>query len=172
MNPDNIITSKNRAFTEITGYTRREALGKNLQLLLKSHRHRPDFYTEIDQAVAQHGRWQGELWERRKNDETFPVWKTITQVRDDNGEIIHYVSDISSIKQSQEKLDFLAFHDPLTDLPNRILFYDRFEHALRHALREKKRIALLFDHPATTIHVTLKNVTWVACLNDPPNKQI
>lgn len=143
---DNRIISVNQAFTDITGYTQQEVEGDNPSIL-KSFRHDAEFYATMWQTVNQNGRWQGEIWDRRKNGEIFPAWQTITRVLGESGELTNYVSvfsDISTIKQSQAKLDFLAHHDPLTSLPNRILFTDRLSQALRHARREQHKVAVLF----------------------------
>jgi len=149
--PQRNITTVNQAFTEITGYEEAEVLGFNPRLL-QSERHDQAFYQAIWAYIHQHGKWQGEIWDRRKNGEIYPAWSTISAVYDGKGELTHYVllfSDISAIKQSQEKLDFLAYHDPLTNLANRILFEERLEHALRHAHRKQGKFAVLFldlDH--------------------------
>ncbi len=145
-NPQNKIIAINDAFTEITGFTEEDALGQNPSIL-KSNKHDRHFYQTMWASIKKAGLWQGEIWDRRKNGEIFPVWQTISVVRDKQGQVTHYVSvfsDISSIKRSQEKLDFLAHHDPLTDLPNRLLFNDRLEHALKRAEREGRHVAILF----------------------------
>jgi len=149
--PQNNITSINRAFTEITAYEEAEVFGLNPRLL-QSERNDPTFYQSIWACIQQYGKWQDEIWYRRKNGEIFPAWSTISAVYDGAGELTHYVSlfsDISVIKQSQEKMDFLAYHDPLTHLANRLLFEDRLKHALHHAHRMKGKLAVLFldlDH--------------------------
>lgn len=143
---DNNIIAINRAFTEITGYSEEEALGANPRLL-RSEKHDISFYNTMWASIEAAGMWQGEIWDRRKNDEIFPAWSTISAVKDSDGNLINYVSvfsDISSIKRSQEQLDFLAHHDPLTHLPNRMLFNDRLEHALQRAQREEQQLAVFF----------------------------
>ncbi|OGT20994.1 MAG: hypothetical protein A2V90_08635 [Gammaproteobacteria bacterium RBG_16_57_12] len=143
---NNRIISINKAFTEITGYSPEEALGRNPNIL-RSDRHDKLFYKALWTSVLNTGSWQGELWDRHKNGELFPIWSTISAVKDDDGRLINYVSvfsDISSIKQSQEQLNYLAHHDPLTHLPNRILFNDRLEHAMQRAQREERQMAVLF----------------------------
>jgi len=145
-NSDNNITAVNRAFSEITGYIEEEVLGKHPRLL-KSERQERDFYYKMWGTIKSLGMWQGEIWDRRKNGEVYPAWATITALHDDEGSLTNYIavfSDISTIKRSQEQMDFLAFHDPLTDLPNRILFNDRLESALIRAKREGTQIAVLF----------------------------
>lgn len=143
---NNKIIAVNQAFSEITGYSEAEALGNNPRIL-KSDRHDRDFYRTMWAAIETAGLWQGEIWDRRKSGEIFPAWSTISVIRDIDNHIINYVavfSDISAIKRSQEQLDFLAHHDPLTALPNRLLFNDRLEHALKRAEREGHQVAVLF----------------------------
>lgn len=144
--PEANIIDVNRVFTEIIGYTKEEVLGQNPRLL-KSLRHEKSFYEAMWDSLNKAGYWRGEIWNRRKNGEIFPVWSTISAIHDDAGRLTHYVSlfsDISSLKRSEEQLYYLAHHDPLTDLPNRMLFNDRLEHAMVRARREKYRLALLF----------------------------
>ena len=142
----NNIVSVNRAFTQITGYEKEEVLGRNPRVL-HAQQHDLGFYAAMWRAIQAHGVWHGELWNRRKSGEIFPAWQTISIVRGEDGEALNYVSilaDISSIKHSQERLDFMAYHDPLTELPNRLLLGDRIEHAMQRAQREEMQIALLF----------------------------
>jgi len=145
------ILAVNRAFTAITGYTESEVLGRNPRLL-KSGRHDEAFYQTIWRSIEQTGSWSGEIWNRRKNDEIYPEWLTISNVTDDAGGVTNYVgvfADISQIKQSEAKLEHLAHYDPLTDLPNRLLFGARLDHAIQRAQRDRSLLALLFidlDH--------------------------
>lgn len=139
------ILSVNRAFTEITGYAEEDVLGRNPRIL-RSERHEPDFYQALWKSLKEAGIWQGEIWNRRRNGEAFPEWQTITAIRDDAGHTTHYVSvfsDISSLKQSQGELERLAHFDPLTELPNRMLFQDRLNHAIDRAQRYGHMIAVL-----------------------------
>ena len=146
-----LIVHVNRAFMAITGYGRDEVLGQRPNLF-KSGRHGPDFYRDMFVALDSLGEWSGEIWNRRKSGEIYPQWQTIRVVRDDNGQVSHYVavfSDISAIKDSEHELAHLAHHDPLTGLPNRLLFSDRTEQALASAQLHKRGCALLLvdlDH--------------------------
>jgi diguanylate cyclase (GGDEF)-like protein/PAS domain S-box-containing protein len=140
------IVAVNRAFSEITGYSADEALGKNPRFL-QSGRHPPIFYQELWAALSGAGLWRGEIWNRRKNGEIYPNWETISAVKDSEGRATHYVAvfgDISAVKRSQEALEFLAHHDPLTELPNRVLFRDRLNHALNRHQREQGQLAVVF----------------------------
>lgn len=146
-----LIVHVNRAFMRITGYQQDEVLGHRPSKF-KSGRHGVPFYQQIYAALAEKGEWSGEIWNRRKSGEIYPQWQTICAIRDDSGELSHYVavfSDISAIKHSEQELAYLAHHDPLTGLPNRLLFNDRAEQALAAAQANKRGCALLLldlDH--------------------------
>ena len=140
------IVAVNRSFMQITGYDADEVLGKTPNIL-QSQRHDQVFYDRIWQELVESGHWRGEIWNRRKSGELFPVSECISEVRDAKGDITHYVgvfSDISCIKRTQEELAYLANHDPLTGLPNRNLFHDRVEHALQGAVRRNEKSAVIF----------------------------
>lgn len=145
------IISANKAFSEITGYGQEELIGKTGSIL-KSGRHDEQFYAAMWGEIRVSGHWQGEIWNRRKNGDTYPEWLTISAVKDEHGEVTHYVgvfSDISALKESESKLDHLAHHDPLTGLPNRLLLNARTEHSLSRARRNNSLLAILFldlDH--------------------------
>lgn len=150
-NREGLIVHVNRAFMDITGYQTGEVMGQRPNLF-KSGRHSGDFYQAMFAALHSTGEWSGEIWNRRKNGEIYPQWQTIRVIHDDLGQLSHYVavfSDISAIKNSEHELMRLAHHDPLTDLPNRLLFTDRAEQALASAQIHKRGCALLLidlDH--------------------------
>ena len=143
---EGVIVAVNPAFTQITGYTEAEAVGKHSSLT-RSERHDEAFYQTMWDELIASGFWRGEIWRRRKNGEIYLEWLTISAVRDTHALTTHYVgvcSDITQVKQAQEKLDHLAHHDPLTALPNRLLFHDRLQHALPRAARDREQLAILF----------------------------
>ncbi len=143
---DGRIVAINPAFTQITGYTEMEALGQD-STLTRSSRHDSAFYTAMWNDLVESGFWRGEIWNKRKNGVLYLEWLTISAVRDNSGAITHYVgvfSDITKVKESQDKLDHMAHHDPLTALPNRLLFHDRLQHALLRAGRDHQQLAILF----------------------------
>lgn len=143
---DRHIVAINPAFTQITGYTREEVVGKDPKLL-SSGRQTAEFYQSMWKSINETGRWQGEIWNRRKDGEIFPEWLSIGTVRDEKGEIANYISifnDITHRKESERHIQFLAHYDSLTRLPNRVLFGDRILQALAATKRSKKKAALLF----------------------------
>jgi diguanylate cyclase (GGDEF)-like protein/PAS domain S-box-containing protein len=140
------ILDVNRAFVEITGFEPREVIGNNPRMWKSGH-HDEDFYRALWSSVRMQGQWRGEIWNRRKTGRVFPEWLTISAVYDSAGRLTNYVavfSDISSIKSSQERLEHLAHHDPLTDLPNRLLLHARLEHGIRHASRTQTLFGVVF----------------------------
>ncbi|OBV40733.1 EAL domain-containing protein [Janthinobacterium psychrotolerans] len=143
---EGVIVAVNPAFTQITGYAEADAVGRHSSLT-RSERHDPAFYQAMWDELIGTGFWRGELWRRRKNGEIYLEWLTLSAVRDTKALTTHYVGvsrDITEVKQAQEKLDHLAHHDPLTALPNRLLFHDRLQHALLRAARSTEQLAILF----------------------------
>lgn len=148
---DGKILTVNSAFTDITGYSEEDVIGKNPNIL-KSGLHDDLFYKDMWASINKKGDWRGEIWNKRKNGEIFPVWLAINTLRDEHGQLTNYVGvfgDISVIKTTEQRLEHLAHHDPLTNLPNRLLFQLRLEHAIKQASRNHANLALLFidlDH--------------------------
>ena len=143
---DQRITAVNQSFTRITGYGEDEVRGRE-PAILRSGRHDDDYYRRMWAAIHTSGRWQGEIWNRRKDGADYPEWLNISVVRDDAGAIINYIgvfADITSIKEAQDKLEYTAHHDALTGLPNRLLFRDRMEQTLAISRRNGRGVALHF----------------------------
>ncbi|WP_127475989.1 diguanylate cyclase domain-containing protein [Sulfurivermis fontis] len=144
--PNGVILSVNHAFTEFTGYAAEEAIGKT-PALLRSGRQSEAFYRHMWLTLQNEGQWEGEIWNRRKDGKHYLEWLTISGVRDEAGTITHYVavfSDITSEKENEERLYHLAHYDLLTDLPNRMLFYDRLRQGLLRAKRNNRQVAIMF----------------------------
>ncbi|OQX43722.1 MAG: hypothetical protein B0D83_00905, partial [Candidatus Sedimenticola endophacoides] len=144
--PDATILRVNPAFSQITGYEAHEVIGKT-PALLRSNRHDQAFFSGFWKKLRQDGVWQGEIWNRRKGGEAYPVWQNISAVRNEQGEITQYISifsDITDRKLTEDRIRHMAHYDLLTGLPNRILFMERCSHAIALAHREMSQMALLF----------------------------
>ncbi|MGZ4995594.1 MAG: putative bifunctional diguanylate cyclase/phosphodiesterase [Methylobacter sp.] len=157
------IISVNQALCSITGYSAEEIIG-NTPNIIKSERHSHAFFRQLWDILNKAGQWRGEIWNRRKNGEIFPTWVNISAVPNravsaiapgvvplpesiQPNSISHYVAvftEITELKLSEERLNYLAHHDPLTGLPNRLLFHDRLERAVLQAQRNKCMVAVMF----------------------------
>ncbi|MEY8875557.1 MAG: EAL domain-containing protein [Leptothrix sp. (in: b-proteobacteria)] len=139
------IISVNRAFTTLLGYTEDEVRGHS-PALLGSSRHDLAFHQAISAQLEASGHWQGEIWNQRKDGTLLPELLSISAVRNPQDQVTHYVgvfTDITHLKNSEAQLEYLAHHDPLTGLPNRLLFHNRLNQALLQAQRSGQRLAVL-----------------------------
>ena len=142
----NKIIDVNHAVEVMTGYSKEELIGQNPNIL-NSGKHSSIFYKEMWEELNKNSSWTGEIWNKRKNGTLFPEMLTITAVKDDFGELIHYVAlfaDISGLKEQQRHLEYIAHYDALTGLPNRVLLSDRLHQAMFHAHRNKSTIAIIY----------------------------
>lgn len=140
------ILSVNPAFEAVTGYLADEVCGKT-PAVIASPRHDQRFYAAIHESLENTGHWRGEVWNRRKNGEVYPEWLGVSVVRGNDGRpqyFIYIFSDMSERQAAQKRIEFLAHHDPLTGLPNRLLLRDRMEQAQALAGRKHSRVALMF----------------------------
>lgn len=141
----------NKAFTDTTGYSAEEVIGKT-PAILRSDRQDADFYAAMWKEIDRTGFWQGEIWDKHKSGRVYPKWLTISAVLDREGGVTHYVgthTDITERKLAEEKIRHLAFYDQLTELPNRTLLQDRLKQAMVVSERSNSHGALLFldlDH--------------------------
>ncbi|HET8819193.1 MAG TPA: EAL domain-containing protein [Xanthomonadaceae bacterium] len=138
--------SVNPAFARMTGYQQAEVIGRPTELL-DSGRHDPQFYATWRSELQRHGRWSGEMWQRRKDGEEFLCWLQSSAVLDASGQPVHYVgvlTDITDQKRAEQELRYLANYDTLTGLPNRALLSERLSRAIVRARRQQSRIAVLF----------------------------
>lgn len=140
------IIELNPAFTVISGYSREEALGKNPEALGFAYQIEA-FFSQFFVSTEQQGEWQGEVWNRHKNGDTYIAWLDVFPVHSKTGEFQHYVglfSDITQAKEQQKSLEHLAYHDALTKLPNRVLFSTRLQKTLGHAERTREVVAICY----------------------------
>lgn len=149
---NNVLLAVNDAFTEITGYTAEEVLGRNPKFL-QSGRHDESFYRQMWLAINQRGQWSGEIWNRRKSGELFPQWLSISASLDTAGEVRNYIASITDLterKEVEKKIQYLSDYDPLTNLPNRRLLGYRVDQTINMSKRKgDQQFALLYidlDH--------------------------
>lgn len=143
---DGIIIRVNSAFSDITGYSASEVIGKRPNIL-KSYRHDADFYAALWKTLGDTGYWGGEIWNKRKNGEIYPQRLMITAVYALDGKVSNYVgtmTDITQSRKAENEIRNLAFYDPLTGLPNRLLLLEGLKQTLPASERSGKTCALLF----------------------------
>jgi diguanylate cyclase (GGDEF)-like protein/PAS domain S-box-containing protein len=140
------IISVNRAYQTMMGFTEAEVIGVDTKTVaIKLHTY--SFFRNLVSVLKEQGHWQGELFNQRKNGEIFPSWYSISLVPDAEGKPENYIAifnDITEFKNSRAQIDFLAHHDNLTGLPNRVLLNDRLEMALNTAVRQGEKVGVLF----------------------------
>ena len=140
------IIEVNDTFSQITGYSYEEALGKNLRMF-QTGLQPPEFYAGMWKALVENGHWSGEMWNRRKNGQEYAEMITISAVQDANKVTQNYVAlitDITSMKEHQDRLERIAHFDALTGLPNRVLLADRLQQAMAQSQRRKQSLAVAF----------------------------
>ena len=144
--PDGTIIDVNDAFTNITGYSHDEIVGKTPRIL-SSGRQSKSFYTALWQDLHTKGHWYGEVWNRRKSGDVYAEMQTISTVLDADGRAQHFVSlfsDVTASKEHEKKLQHIAHYDALTNLPNRVLLGDRLHQGMAQTLRHGNRLAVAF----------------------------
>jgi diguanylate cyclase (GGDEF)-like protein/PAS domain S-box-containing protein len=140
------IVDVNPTFTKITGYSYENAVGNNPRML-KCAIQSSDFFVDMWKSIRERGYWRGETWSQKKNGDQFAEKLTVSALTDESGLTTHYVcllSDITERKQQQQQLEQLAHYDPLTNLPNRVLFADRFSQVIAHSKRTSNQLAVCF----------------------------
>ncbi|MDP3841716.1 MAG: EAL domain-containing protein [Oxalobacteraceae bacterium] len=160
---NNNFLTVNQAFSTITGYAPEEVIGKNPSIL-SSGRQTQEFYHDMWTSLDEHRKWQGEIWNIRKNGDIYPQWLNISQLVDAHGKATNFVavfSDISELKAAHSRILHSVYHDQLTDLPNRVLFTDRL-----HQL-----FALARRHPENNIAVMFMDLDRLKVVNDSMGRE-
>lgn len=145
LNRNRVLVSINPAFTTLTGYVEDEAVGRTPDFLFPDQP--ADVIAAIRADLLSQGAWQGEVWFRRKSGELFMVKMSLSAVRSARGRPAHFVAmftDITPLKETEERLARMAHFDPLTDLPNRVLIQQRLSHALSLAHRHHTLVGVVF----------------------------
>ncbi|MBU3824815.1 MAG: EAL domain-containing protein [Candidatus Oceanisphaera merdipullorum] len=140
-----IIERVNAAFSDITGYTSAEVVGKTPSVV-QSSRHAPEFYRSMWKQLAETGSWNGQVWNRRKTGEVYLQWLSINTLTDDTGKVTHRVAighDLTALKSDRNNRSLFTFNDPLTQLGNRQLLTSRLDQALAEAQRNGIAIGLM-----------------------------
>jgi diguanylate cyclase (GGDEF)-like protein/PAS domain S-box-containing protein len=138
------IIEVNRAFETMSGYARHELIGQPTRILRSGKQDR-GYYERMWQALAEHGHWHGQLWDRRSDGTLFAAHLAITRVCNQSGAVSHYIAlftDITDLRLRQDEIERLAHVDPLTQLPNRRLLADRMQQALARAHRNGSQLAV------------------------------
>ncbi len=143
---DTRVVTINPAFTDITGYAGVDMIGRRLDLV-QPERHGPGVYAGMQESLQQTGRWGGEVWDRRKNGEDYPLWLTVANVGDHAGLTTHHIvalRDLAVLRQSEAQVAFMDHHDRLTQLPNWALLMDRLHRSLERVTQRNQPLGVLF----------------------------
>ncbi len=143
------IEEVNDAFVKITGYTLDEVKGREIVRLFGGHMQSPEFYEKLLSDLRQNGSWEGEVWQQRKNGDIFPSWFAAAAIHSDPSltKPDHYAiifSDISTLKEHEKELSFIAHHDPLTGLPNRLMLVDHLRLSMAQVKRRNEKLAVIY----------------------------
>ncbi len=136
----------NPAFASLTGYNRSEILGQKTSIL-RSNKNSPAFFESMWQQLIEHGHWQGEIWGTKKDGQHFAARLSMSTLTNEDGVTLQYVcifSDVTRSKQQQQKLEFMAHYDELTQLPNRTLLAERFTSSIAHSKETDTLLAVCF----------------------------
>ncbi|WP_052502663.1 EAL domain-containing protein [Halarcobacter anaerophilus] len=140
------ILTVNKAFETMTGYTKENILGKT-PMFLKSEYHDMIFYKKVEEELAQKGRFKGKIFGKKNNGGVIPFWVNISTIKDKKDQVSRYIvvcTSLEEIIETQKKADFLAYHDSLTKLPNRVKFENDLEFSINIAKRRNHNLFVLF----------------------------
>ena len=136
----------NKQYEFITGFSAEEIVGKKLNFF-KSDKHDAEFFKSLWESISKKGQWKGEIWDKKKNGDIYPKWLSINRVQDSEGRISNYIaifSDISTMKESEEKISHMYYHNSLTGLPNNNRLHEVLIDSEKSAIRYRHSIVLLY----------------------------
>ncbi len=142
---DNRIVAVNPAFCQLTGFSAQEIIGSNPSMF-SSGRITPSVHEAFWLALKNEGHWQGEMLDRRKDGSLYPIWLGVSVLRDAEGKVLNYIArftDLGERNEARSQLAHLAYHDPLTHLPNRLAFESQLEQSIRSCERDARQVALM-----------------------------
>jgi len=145
MSLDEGLVSVNPAFTSLTGYEEHEVIGRTPEFLLTDQP--AETFASFRDEIIRRGHWQGEVWFKHRDGEPFMTQLSLSAVHSTQGEPTHFVgvfTDITPLKQTEERLARMAHYDPLTELPNRVLIRQRLAHAINLAQRHHTLVGVIF----------------------------
>lgn len=143
---EGVIQFANPAFLSISGYSLEELMGMTPRIL-KSGRHDEVFYQDMWRALHEMGQWKGEIWNKRKNGEIYSEWLVIDAIKNDFDQVTMYSGiyrDLSERKKYEEQIKYQAYHDSLTGLPNRVLFYEKISQTIALSKRYHHMMAVMY----------------------------
>lgn len=140
------ILSANDSYEKMSGFKKSELIGKKSNIF-KSSKHDKIFYKSMWHELKEKGLWKGKVYDTSKSGSSIPIWLNVTAVRDEKGKIIKYIcihTNLQEIIDTQEKAEFLAYHDSLTSLPNRVRLEEHLNHVIDVSLRNNLTMSILF----------------------------
>jgi diguanylate cyclase (GGDEF)-like protein/PAS domain S-box-containing protein len=143
---DQTIVSVNKALENMLGYKKDECIG-NRPVMFQSEDQGSEFYKNIWDEIYEKGSWQGKVKDQTKLGDNLTVWLSISVVKDKNNSATNYIfihRNLADIIKSQERIDFLAYHDSLTELPNRFSFEESLTHSIKMAKSNQTKFSILF----------------------------
>jgi diguanylate cyclase (GGDEF)-like protein/PAS domain S-box-containing protein len=136
----------NQAFADMSGYSKAELIGNSLSMV-KSGKQNEEYYHRMWSSILSGNTFRGVMVNKNRYGKLYHIDQTITPIKGNEGNITHFISvckDVTAQSEESHRIYHQAFHDPLTDLPNRALIYDRLDTALKNAKRQDRRLAVMF----------------------------
>jgi len=142
-----IIEQVNQSFIRITGYSKSD-IAKEPVNMMRYDVQDSSFFKGMWQDLNEMGRWQGEIWNKRKNGEIYKEWLSINRFQDSHSGEFKFMAifhDLSDLHQKEQELEHMTHYDSLTDLPNRLSFYKFLSNAISQRKNDEKMAIMLLD---------------------------